>query len=64
MGLLKRPDGSFTVTAEESLQTLLTTHFPECERDEEAGDEEEVCTKLGQSEFITDRKVREAIASF
>ena len=63
IGLVKRPDGSFTSTAEESLTVLLETHFPECKP---VGQEEEVADRepRGDVDFITARKVKESIASF
>ena len=66
IGLLSGTDGTTAGTAEESLQILMRTHFPECEplSDVDLIPAPQVLIPLGDAEFITQRMVGEAIQSF
>ena len=70
IGLLKRPDDSFASTPQESIELLLSNHFPDCaphdpKRAEKVTNRKTISSDECRSNlFFTVEKVREALAHF
>ena len=66
-GTLKRPDGSFTATPEESVDLLLETHFPDTPEGEEPWQPDIIVGAQGESlhwEIVTEGRLEAALLSF
>ncbi|KAI3378370.1 hypothetical protein SNEBB_006622, partial [Seison nebaliae] len=62
---MKKPDGNFTVTAEETIELLLDTHFPDLDEQEEAIAHGPLpCFAETHASIVTEDKVEESFNSF
>ena len=68
-GTMKKPDGGFTVTPEETMKVLLDTHFPDLGAGEEGGPDHlvadhEIRNMDLHSLTVTEERVKTALLSF
>ena len=65
IGTIKKPDGSFTETPEETLQVLLATHFPDKTEEEQLPQErQQDVGNLDIDSIVNEQSVRAAFKSF
>ena len=68
IGILRRPDGTFTRTPREAVNLLLVTHFPDSTPVKgEEWDDQSWLRAMDDDDFylsITDEKVKQAFAEF
>ena len=64
-GTMKKPNGSFTESAEETLDLLLAAHFPREEAPSETeGEDHQILSSNLHSEMVTEKKIEAAFSDF